>query len=182
MKATFYISKRQNGVTLVELLIAIVVLGILVALALPSFQGVVERKRLEGATEKLFADFQFAKSEAIKRNQPVFVSFDDTNQCYGLSVGASCACNTAGSCVIDIERVVKMTEFPNVIINDVAFGAVTYTSFDPRRGTAAAGHVYFTNKYAAGVKLSSLGKITVCVPSGGDIPSGTTPLSKYPDC
>lgn len=180
MKASFFTSSRQKGVTLIELMIAVVVFAILAALAVPSFQGLIERKNLQGAAEKLFADMQFAKSEAIKRNQPVYISFDETagSQCYGLSLGAACACNTAGSCMIDVERVVNMTEFPNVKL-DASFAS---TSFNPRRGTAFSGHVFFNNDYAAGVKLSSLGKITICAPTGADLPSGTTALSNYSAC
>lgn len=55
------------GFTLMEMLIAIAVLAILVTLAVPSFQQLIQNNRLSAQGNELVAAFQFARSEALKR-------------------------------------------------------------------------------------------------------------------
>jgi Tfp pilus assembly protein FimT len=49
---------------------------ILITLVAPSFQSLLERRRLEGAAQTLYADLYYAKSEAIKQSRPI--DFDVT--------------------------------------------------------------------------------------------------------
>jgi len=56
-----------RGFTLTELMVTLVVAGILVTIAVPSFRGFLLSNRLTTATNDLVADFQVARSEAIKR-------------------------------------------------------------------------------------------------------------------
>lgn len=53
--------------TLVELMIAVAVLAVLVALAAPSFQYVNNSSRLSGMANEMLASLQLARSEAIRR-------------------------------------------------------------------------------------------------------------------
>lgn len=59
------------GFTLVELMIAIVVLAILLALAVPNFNDATLSARLNGFANSLVAATQVARSEAIKRNATI---------------------------------------------------------------------------------------------------------------
>lgn len=60
-----------NGFTLVEMLITIVIMGILAAIAVPSFDNLVLSNRLSSAANRLVASAQIARGEAIKRNAAV---------------------------------------------------------------------------------------------------------------
>jgi type IV fimbrial biogenesis protein FimT len=64
-------ARRSAGVTLVELMFALAVLGILVALAVPSFTGASLSSRLSAIANDLHASVQIARSEAIKSNTTV---------------------------------------------------------------------------------------------------------------
>jgi len=66
-------TKRVHGFTTVEVLMALVVLGILAALAVPSLTNFANEQRLTGAINVLAADLQYARAEAIKRNSRVLV-------------------------------------------------------------------------------------------------------------
>lgn len=62
---------RARGFTLVELVMAVVVLSILVAIAVPSFQGTMERSRLSSTVNEVVGALQAAKGEAIRRNRTI---------------------------------------------------------------------------------------------------------------
>ena len=62
---------RPRGFTLVELMITLVVVGILLSLAVPSFNDAALGSKLTGFANDLVASAQTARSEAIKRNAAV---------------------------------------------------------------------------------------------------------------
>jgi type IV fimbrial biogenesis protein FimT len=62
-------SVRQRGFTLVELMVAVLVMAIVVAFAVPGFESVVNGSRLTGAANEMLASLQSARMEAIRRNR-----------------------------------------------------------------------------------------------------------------
>jgi len=167
--------KTQKGFTLIELLIAVVVLGILVAIAAPSMFGTLENRKLKGAAEKAFADFQFVKTEAIKRNTPVrldFTGFGSGNDwCYGFKVNADCDCTETDStqpdfCEIDgVKKVVNQDTYSgSVTLANVSVPFAGVASFNPVRGTTTAGNIEFTLSNNTKIKIivSTLGRIRIC--------------------
>ena len=56
----------HQGVTLIELMIALAILAILVAIAAPSFRDTIARSRVQSAVADLSASFSLARSEAIR--------------------------------------------------------------------------------------------------------------------
>ena len=62
---------HQQGVTLNELLLALAVGAVLVGLAVPAFTALTKNNRLITETNTLIGHINLARSEAIKRNQPV---------------------------------------------------------------------------------------------------------------
>lgn len=168
----------QRGVTFVEAMIALAIAAILAALAAPSFLGVIDKHRLKGATDNLFADLQFARSEAIRQNTAVAVYFTaGSSWCYGITT-ASCDCTqspSASNCEI---KLVSGSDFRNTEITAATFGSAAYTTFEPVRGTATSGSVTFQSGQGRQGKVivSTLGRIRLCSPSGtGNIPD-------YPAC
>ena len=64
---------NQRGFTLLELLLAIAILAIVTTAALPSFTQVIQNNRLSAQTNELVTAMQYARSEALKRADPVTV-------------------------------------------------------------------------------------------------------------
>lgn len=58
----------MRGFSLAEMMIVIAVIGVLAAIAFPSFVGVINGGRLSGMTNELVASIQIARTEAIRRN------------------------------------------------------------------------------------------------------------------
>ena len=64
---------RLRGFTLVELLVVMAISAILIAAAVPSFQSLIASSRASSASGTLLSNLEFARSEAIRRNQDVTV-------------------------------------------------------------------------------------------------------------
>ena len=67
----------ERGFSLLEVMVVVAILGILAALAGPSFTPMIERWRVRSATEDLQSSLYFARSEAIKRGGGISVAAKD---------------------------------------------------------------------------------------------------------
>jgi type IV fimbrial biogenesis protein FimT len=64
-------NEKQNGLTLIELLIGLVVAAIILSAATPSFVRMIDNNRVTASANEFSASLALAKSEAIKRNRSV---------------------------------------------------------------------------------------------------------------
>lgn len=62
---------REQGLTLLELLITLAILAILLAIGLPGFSSIIQNNRLAANTEELRSAIQLARATAVSRNQRV---------------------------------------------------------------------------------------------------------------
>lgn len=63
----------QEGMTLIELVIVVLVLGVLGSIALPGFSAFMVRNKIGNDLSGLQGDLQFARNEAATRGQDVLV-------------------------------------------------------------------------------------------------------------
>ena len=66
----------NRGFTLLEVIVAMMVAGILLALALPRFASARDAQAVRGAMDVLAAEFSLARQTALSRRAPVAVVFD----------------------------------------------------------------------------------------------------------
>lgn len=59
--------------TLIELIVAIAILGIIMAIAMPSFTSIIQNNYAVSISNNLTESLLFARSEAVKRNSPVTI-------------------------------------------------------------------------------------------------------------
>jgi type IV fimbrial biogenesis protein FimT len=62
---------RSRGLTLVELMVALAVVGVLLVIAVPSFYDFILVQRLKSINAQLVTDLQYARSEAAARSEVI---------------------------------------------------------------------------------------------------------------
>lgn len=154
---------RNQGFNLLELLVVIAVIGILAVIAVPQFINYLQTRRLVGVNEQLYYALQNARSEAVKRNAIVYVSFQTgSNWCYGINVNATCSCSVANSCGLG------STQAPSSGSVSLTASGLTNNSihFEPNHGAANANStITFTASgpgISASVKVGLLGNPFIC--------------------
>jgi type II secretion system protein H len=71
--------KNARGFTLVELLIALMIMGIMAAIAVPRLSGLIKNYKLANATRVVWLDLHRAKMMAIKQGKTMRVDFTATS-------------------------------------------------------------------------------------------------------
>jgi prepilin-type N-terminal cleavage/methylation domain-containing protein len=171
------------GFTLIELMLAIVVMAILLAIAVPSFTSQFQKQRLKGAAERLVSEIQFARNEAVGSNNDIFVNVQSgggTSWCFGVGTDSTCDCDagtTGTNCQIDGEyRIVTADDYDGVTMVSVD----TTIQFDTVRGLpgGAAPNFDFDGEDGnrVGVRVNQVGRVNICSPSGDK------KVGEYPDC
>jgi type IV fimbrial biogenesis protein FimT len=77
----------QHGLTMVELMVAVAIISILMAIGVPSYRYVTTSNRVSSEVNGLLLDLQFARSEALKQGRTVTV-------CPANSTATDCAGNS----------------------------------------------------------------------------------------
>ena len=76
--------RSQLGFTIVELMVALAVAGVLIGMALPAFNGLMAQRRLTAQVNDFMVAVQYARSEAAKRGTTVSLQSldadDDANE------------------------------------------------------------------------------------------------------
>lgn len=74
----------QRGVTLMELMVAIAIVGITLSLALPSFNNSMQRNRIVSTANEMVGAMSLARAEAIRNNRTATLcASDDQVTCSG---------------------------------------------------------------------------------------------------
>jgi type IV fimbrial biogenesis protein FimT len=132
--------RQSSGFTLVELMIAIVILGILLSLAFPSFKQLLMNYQIRALTESILSGLQLARATAVQRNENVqFVLAADagwtvTTQSPAVLIQSRAAAETSSLLtavtVPDTSTMVTFNGLGRVAANDPASLSITAINVD----------------------------------------------------
>ncbi len=183
-------SCRSKGFTLMELLITVTVTAIILALAMPSYSEIINKRAVKNAAEQSSTFMALARAEAVKRNRPVTVRIatSGSNFCIGLTTDpdGNCDCFTANSCQMvsgDQAASVALTGdgFENIVLPPTLSTLGTAKSpllltFDPVRGILDTGvgrdvqaELLFASEngqFSLRMETGLSGRSEICAPSG----------------
>ena len=159
----------QRGLTMLELCIAIAILAVLGAIAVPSLGARLDQQRLYTAAEALLADINEARFEAARQGRALHVVMDSgDNWCWAVATQSACPCGQAQACELRSARTrdhsgVRLLQGQNLHLSATGQaespGSATLES---RRGSRLR------------VDVQALGRARVCTLIGS--------ASRYPAC
>ena len=76
------IIKKENGVTLIELLIVVTIIGILAAIGIPQYGVFIAKNNARSAATELLRNIKFARTMAIKENRAYVITIDQAANTY----------------------------------------------------------------------------------------------------
>lgn len=138
----------SQGFTLVEILIAVAILGVLVMMAVSSFRGLDEKYKVESETKQLFGDLMDVRARAMQRNRFYhagftangYATFEDASPALE---GDSNPANGANNPVVNVT--VKHAIDNTSLAGGVFVGGVYYVTFN-RNGIAnTTGYLRFAS-------------------------------------
>ncbi len=121
------LSNSQMGFSLVEMLIALAIVTILSAIAIPMFSGFVDNRDLKSAARDIAGDIFETKQRAISSGNFFRMDFDVANNSYTIK---ECDANNS-----DASCVVQNTKTPSAFRNDVQITNATFSGAVPTRIT-----------------------------------------------
>jgi len=121
--------QKEKGFSLIELIVAITVIAILAAAAIPTFRQWLPNMRLKAAARDLFGAAMLAKGEAVKRNKWCALSFNQSisgkNMVYAVFEDTDKDCEyDAGEPVL-----LKVQNWPKQVSLDTSQGGGTGITF-----------------------------------------------------
>ncbi len=150
-----------GGFTLLEMALVIGLLGIILAVAVPSYASFMARQQLRTVADQLVQDLSQAREASLHRSQRVFASFKPGKSwCWGISSALPCDCQ-GGVPACDISRQ-DGREFPRVSLE-----AARVLEFEPGMGRlVAVGETRFGTGqgHSLSVSTSLMGRAHVCGP------------------
>jgi type IV fimbrial biogenesis protein FimT len=154
------ISTRAEGLTLIELLVALVIVAILAIATLPLYQHYLSENRIKGASEGLYHLLVLARTEALKRQAVINVVFQTgSNWCYGMTTLSTCDCQSAGACNIGQASSVNYTN-----VSLALTGITNNVTVEPSRGEVSPiGTITFSSgSMSIEISLNAMGGVRIC--------------------
>lgn len=153
---------RAHGFTLLEMAFVVAIIGIVLAVAVPSYSHFLARQQLRAAGQALSADLRMAREDSVRIGQQVFVSYRPGSAwCWGVNRGRPCdcaggvpACTLSRGTARDYPQV-ELAASTNDLIFEPPLGAVALagaTDFRSRKG------------HSLRVQVSAMGRALLCGP------------------
>jgi prepilin-type N-terminal cleavage/methylation domain-containing protein len=158
---------KQKGVTFIELMIAVVIIGIVAAMTIGQFDRFIQRQRLKAEGRDLISNLRLARSYAVARNDQFGIYFDVNNRQYVLFKDLE---NLSSYTYDSGDSVIKTKPLSDIFSFSLSFpnNVVVYL---PNGSASSSGQVYLCNtqisKYLTADVLGSTGRVRLTEGYGG---------------
>ncbi len=136
---------KNNGFTLMELMIVIAIVAIMASIAIPNFIGWLPERRLDAGLQDVLQGLQKSRSRAIMLNRRVVVNFDAAAESFTAFVDedASGGQDAGELTLVDSDMPAGVDLTTNLV--DAAAVAVAAVTFDNRGFPTASGTISLQN-------------------------------------
>lgn len=163
--------RAARGLTLVEVAITMTVASTLLALGVPSFEQLRERRQIEGAAALFETDVQLTRSEAMLRNRNLRIDFGSGafGSCYVVHTGSAGDCDCSGEAPVcsNGARALRSARYAAGLPVALQSNAQSMV-FDPLDGTVtptATVRVVARNGEAVHQIVNVVGRVRSCSPT-----------------
>lgn len=150
------------GYSLLEILICLGIIGLIALMTVPAYTSMLESRALLATAEAIAEDLRFARSEALKRNTDVNISYSvGEHWSYRIETGEGELIKYVDNRLPDFARTRLSENFRN-----------DSTSFSPLRGSSEGKNgtlelVGVQTNSVLHIVLSNLGRVYICSMQGG---------------
>jgi len=137
---------KQQGFTLLEIMIVMIIMAIITAIAIPAFSSWREKQAVHNATQALMAQLKQARVLAVSENRNVSLTFTSTSYIFDA--------DTTGTCSTCKKELNTLGQYSN----NLSISPTTTRTFGSR-GTVNSGTITFTaGSYSKAIKMNILGR------------------------
>jgi type IV fimbrial biogenesis protein FimT len=147
---------RQRGVTLIELMVGVALIGIIAAFAAPSLSTTLQSRRIRTAADSIQSGLQYAKNEALRRNRNVSFTLQSTT-----AAAWQVGCDPADDTVVSGEAVCASVLQTRSAAEGTSITAIATSEIISSTGATASG--LFSTK----LRFTSLGRVDTATMVGG---------------
>ena len=173
---------KSTGFTLVELMLSLAILGIIASVAVPSFTNMINNEHVIGATERIYQELLYARSEAVKQNTKINLSLrTGSTWCFGVTDSGTCNCNSNNCKVNNVLKKFTKDDYSNTSLTFSP--SLDGAAFEPTKGfieLSGAGGIASTtitvtgvNSQSATITVNQFGRLSICAANN---------LGKYKSC
>lgn len=113
----------QSGVTFLELLVTIAIIGILASIAVPYYGDYITRERWYGAADAVYGEIQRARINAIENNSAIYLvqKVSGANWCFTVTEDTSVITSDCGGGYVastaNPSLIITSTDFPDITVS-----------------------------------------------------------------
>lgn len=164
---------RNRGASFVEMIAVLAIMGVIIAIALPSFTTLMANQRIRTTAESLRSGIQLARMEALKRGRGTTFNMGALNSAWVVGCEIPVADDDDGDglsdCPIQIQDSTGVVEGTAITITTDADGLVTFSPLGLVRQLNQDGTAPFTqiDVTVPNVSSSGLKPLRILLPAGG---------------
>ena len=157
---------RQRGFSLIELMVAVAIFGIVAIIALPNYREWIENSRIRNAAESIQNGLQKARAQAVLYNTPVKFVLGN-NSAWTISCATATTTAPCNATIEDHKANDGGSSAISITPNPSTATTLTYTNLGSR--SANAGELTFVDIDTSSLTTAASRDLRVLIGTGGNV-------------